>query len=105
MQHDIVLKKKLNFDLSTTSAGWDGMGEGSCISRENICYHVSANVILFNLICNMAMFKKLDFDLLTPSSGSRGGVGGKGDLQANNWYDVAAFVIFFFNFIRNMTMF
>ena len=31
-----------------------GSGRGVC--GQNICYHVAAFVILFNLICNMTMF-------------------------------------------------
>ena len=52
MQHDHVLKK-LHYDplaLTTGSSGWVG------VCRQNICYHVAAFVIPFNLICNMAMF-------------------------------------------------
>ena len=69
MQHDHVLKK-LNFDLLTSSQGRGG-GYGRGICGQNICYHVAALVILFNLICNMThVLKKLNFDLLTPTPGS-----------------------------------
>ena len=43
MQHDHVLKK-LNFDLLRGVCG------------QNICCHVDAFMIIFNLICNMTMF-------------------------------------------------
>ena len=53
MQQEHVLKK-LNFDLLTPSGG-SGAGDRE-ICGQNICYHVTAFVIPFNLICNMAMF-------------------------------------------------
>ena len=71
MQHDHVLKK-LNFDLLR--------GEGGC--RQNICYHVAAFAIPFNLICNMFMFCKVKFDLLTQGSGEGGGGGAAGKIFA-----------------------
>ena len=46
MQHDHVMIK-LSFDPIPRVSG--GL-------RANICHHVAAFVILFNLICNMAMF-------------------------------------------------
>ena len=48
MHNDLILKK-LNFDLLTPSKGSGCLGQ-------NICYHVAAFVIVFNLICNMTMF-------------------------------------------------
>ena len=50
LQHYTILKK-LNFDLLTPSSE-------SCwgVCRQNICFHVAAFSILFNLICNMTMF-------------------------------------------------
>ena len=58
MQHDIVL----TFWLEVSGGG---------VCWQNICYHVAAFVIPFNLICNMTIFwKKLNSDLLTPSPGS-----------------------------------
>ena len=63
MQHEHVLKK-LNFDLLTPPLG-SGIGGGLC--GQNICYHVAAFVILFNLIFNIDhVLKKLNFDLVTP---------------------------------------
>ena len=41
-----------------------------CVYGPNICYHVAASFISFNLICNMTTF-----DLLTPPPGSRVSVG------------------------------
>ena len=70
MQHDHVLEK-LNFDLLTSFSrnvcvfgGGGGAGKifatmlGVRGCRQNICYHVAAFVILFNLICicNMTLF-------------------------------------------------
>ena len=52
MQHDHVLKK-LDFDLLTTGSGVGGGGGGL---GQNICYHIAALVIPFNLICNMTIF-------------------------------------------------
>ena len=50
MQHGHVLKN-LYFNLLTPKAReWGGVCGG------NICYHVAAFVIPFNLICNMKMF-------------------------------------------------
>ena len=48
MHSDNVIKK-LAFDLLTPS-----QGSGVCVI--NICYHVVAFVIPFNLICNMKLF-------------------------------------------------
>ena len=43
------------------------------VCGQNICHHVAALVIPFNLICTMTMFlKKLNFDLLTPPPWSGG---------------------------------
>ena len=47
----IMFCKILNFDLFTPRArGWEG------VPGQNICYHVAASVIPFNLICNMTVF-------------------------------------------------
>ena len=48
MQRDYDLKK-LNFDLLTPGSGGGSAGK-------NICYHVAAFVIPFNLICNIKSF-------------------------------------------------
>ena len=48
--HDHVLKK-LNFDLSNPPLGQEE-GDGC---GQNICYHVAAFLIPFNLTCNMTM--------------------------------------------------
>ena len=64
--------KKMNFGLLR------GGGGGGCCGQ-NICYHVAALAIPFNLICNMFFFlKKLNFNLLTPRVGGGGGGGGGG---------------------------
>ena len=67
MHHDHVLKK-FNFDLLTQSPG-SGAGGGRVLGQ-NICYHVAAFGILFNLI----VLKKLNFDLLTPPPKSTQGM-------------------------------
>ena len=61
MQHGHVLKK-LNFDLLIP---YPRFVEGVCVCvggggvcRQNICDHVAAFVIPFNLICNMNVFCK-----------------------------------------------
>ena len=70
MQYDHV-PKKMKFDLLM----WGGGGFG-----QNICYHVAALAIPFNLIINMVFFlKKLNFNLLTPRVGGAGGGGGGGE--------------------------
>ena len=72
MQHDHVLKK-LNLQLLTSTPG---SGDGVC--KQNICYHVAAFVIPFNLIFQHdIVLKKLNFDLLTPSIRGIGGSAGK----------------------------
>ena len=57
--------KKLNFDLLTPTPGsgcvcveGGGGGVGSWVGvwEQDICYHASAFVIPFNLICNMTLF-------------------------------------------------
>ena len=35
---------------------WGGGHGGGGVCRQNICYHVAAYLIPFNLICNMTMF-------------------------------------------------
>ena len=72
MQYDHVLKK-LNLQLLTSTPG---SGGGVC--EQNICYHVAAFVIPFNLIFQHdIVLKKLNFDLLTPSVRGKGGSAGK----------------------------
>ena len=71
------------------------------ICGQIICYHVSAFVIPFNLICIMIIYFKLNFDLLTPTQRSAGGGGGV--CRQNIWFHVAAFVILF-NLICYMTI-
>ena len=75
MLHDHVLKK-LNFDPIPRVQGVRG---------QNICNHVAAFVILFNLISNMTMYwKKTDFLPTDPIHrvGGVGGGGGGGGLRA-----------------------
>ena len=57
------------------------------VCAQNICYHVAAFVIFFNLICNMSMFLKKCFDLLTPSLGWGGGGGVVGDQNISLLFD------------------
>ena len=54
-------EKKMNCDLLTPSpgsgvCGGGGGGGGVGVCGQNICYHIAAFVILFNLICNMTVF-------------------------------------------------
>ena len=58
--------------------------QGGAVCRQNICNHVAAFVIRFNLIC----MKKFNFDLLTPWGGGGGGGGGCGQ---NISYHVSTF--------------
>ena len=65
MQHDHVLKKVEFRPFDPQGCGecmcvcvcvCVGGGGGVGICGQNICYHVSAYVIPFNLICNMNKF-------------------------------------------------
>ena len=96
MQHDHVLKK-LKFDLLTLSPRGRGVGGG--LREENICYHVAAYLIPFNLICNMTFWKRWKLTFWPYPLGK--GMGFWGQNICNN---VAAFVIPF-NLIYNMTKF
>ena len=52
----------MNFDLLTKTPGSVACSVG--VWEQDICYHASAFVIPFNLICNMTLFFfKLNFDL------------------------------------------
>ena len=51
MQHD-YFHKKVWFDLLTHFL------DRGCGCGQNICYHVAANVVNFNLICNRTIFWK-----------------------------------------------
>ena len=73
-------------------------GQGGAVCRQNICNHVAAFVIPFNLIC----MKKFNFDLLTPrSSWEEGGGGAAGKIFPTMFLH---FVIPFY-LIFNMTIF
>ena len=62
--------------------------QGGAVCRQNICNHVAAFVIPFNLIC----MKKFNFDLLTPwEDRGRGGGGGGGGCRQNISYHVSTF--------------
>ena len=52
--------------------GGGGGGEGG-VCRQNICYHVAAYLIPFNLICNMTMFWG---EVCVCGGGGGGGKGG-----------------------------
>ena len=98
MQHDQVLKK-LILTFWPQPQGWVGVGGGR--QAKYVCYHVSAFVILFNLVCNLTMFWKswiLTFDPRVR------GWQWAGLPWQNICYHVAAF-IFPFNVICNMVMF
>ena len=74
------------------------LGQG-CVCGQNICYHVAASVVSFNLILNITTFKKIYSLTLWPHSQVKGCVCGQ-----NICYYVAASV-FSFNLICNMTIF
>ena len=76
------------------------LGRG-CVCWQNICYHVAARVVSFNLICNMTTFRKIYTGSLTfrPNPLGRGCV-----CWQNICYHVAASVVSF-NLICNMTIF
>ena len=72
---------------------------GGCVSRQNICYHVAASVVSFNLICNMTTFRKIYSLTFWPHPLGRESVCG----QNICYHVVASFVSF--NLICNMTIF
>ena len=74
------------------------LGRG-CVCGQNICYHVAASVVSFNLICNMTTFRKRYSLTFWPHPLGRGCVCGQ-----NICYHVAASVVSF-NLICNMTIF
>ena len=74
------------------------LGQG-CVCGQNICYHVVASVVSFNLICNMTTFRKIYSLAFWPHPLGRGCVCGQ-----NICYHVAASVASF-NLICNMTIF
>ena len=71
--------------------------EGVC--GQNICYHVAASIVSFNLICNMTTFRKRYSLTFWPHPLGWGCVCGQ-----NICYHVAASVVSF-NLICNMTIF
>ena len=74
------------------------LGQG-CVCGQNICYHVAASVVSFNLICNMTTFRKIYSLTFWPHPLGRGCVCG-----LNICYHVTASVVSF-NLICNMTIF
>ena len=74
------------------------LGRG-CVCGQNICYHVAASVVSFNLICNMTTFRKIYSLTFWPHPLGQGYVCGQ-----NICYHVAASVVSF-NLICNMTIF
>ena len=53
-----VLSVKFDYFLIHSLTFWPHpLGQG-CVSGQNICYHVAASVVSFNLICNMTIFWK-----------------------------------------------
>ena len=74
------------------------LGRG-CVCGQNICYHIAASVVSFNLICNMTTFRKRYSLTFWPHPLGRGCVCGQ-----NICYHVAASVVSF-NLICNMTIF
>ena len=74
------------------------LGRG-CVCGQNICYHVAASIVSFNLICNMTTFRKRYSLTFWHHPLGRGCVCGQ-----NICYHVAASVVSF-NLICNMTTF
>ena len=61
-----------------------------CVCGQNICYHVAASLVSFNLICNMTTFRKRHSLTFWPHPLGRGSVCGK-----NICYHVAVSVVSF----------
>ena len=74
------------------------LGQG-CVCGQNICYHVDASFVSFNLICNMTTFRKISSLTFWHHPLGQGCVCGK-----NICYHAAASVASF-NLICNMTIF
>ena len=74
------------------------LGQG-CVCGQNICYHVAASVVSFNLICKMTTFRKIYSLTFWPQPLGRGCVCGQ-----NICYHVAASIVSF-NLICNITIF
>ena len=74
------------------------LGRG-CVCGQNICYHIAASVVSFNLICNMTTFRKIYSLTFWPHPLGQGYVCGQ-----NICYHIAASVASF-NLICNMTIF
>ena len=74
------------------------LGRG-CVCRQNICSHVAASVVSFNLICNMTTFRKIYSLTFWPHPLGQGCVCGQ-----NICNHVAAKVVSF-NLICNMAIF
>ena len=66
---------------------------------QNICYHVAASVVSFNLICNLTTFRKIYSLTVWPHPLGQGCVCGQ-----NIRYNVAASIVSY-NLIYNMTIF
>ena len=71
---------------------------------QNICYHVAAFMIPFNLLCNRTMFRKRLNLIFWPHTLGSWVEGGGGGVCVQNICHVAEFMIPF-NLICNMTMF
>ena len=74
------------------------LGRG-CVCGQNICYHVAASVVSYNLMCNMTTFKKIYSLTFWPHPLGRGCVCG----QKICYHNVASIISF--NLICNMTIF
>ena len=78
---------------------WPHPLDCGCACGQNICYHVAASVVSFNLICNMTTFRKKYSLTFWPHPLGWGCVCGQ-----NICYHVAASIVSF-NLICNMTTF
>ena len=84
---------------------WSTLTSSKTPVSQNICYHVAAFVILFNLICNMTMFWKSRIIPFEPSHRVWGGGERVGRyLRVKYLLHIAAFLILF-NLICDMNMF
>ena len=89
----LLSEKDIVWPFDPTPLGW------GCVCGQNICYHVAASVVSFNLICNMTTFRKRYSLTFRPHPLGRGCVCGQ-----NICYHVAASIVSF-NLICNMTIF
>ena len=89
----LLSEKKYSLTFWPHPLGW------GCVCLQNICYHVAASVVSFNLICNMTTFRKIYSLTFWPHPLGQGCVCGH-----IICYQIAASVVSF-NLICSMTIF